>query len=95
MRTFFKIVPVRLYGADKTKLREECFTRDQLLCQECGCKVFPHFPDWHPMKADMAHIIGLGAGGSDTLENVRTLCHRDHMDEHGGNKPCPPKPWNT
>jgi 5-methylcytosine-specific restriction endonuclease McrA len=93
--TFFKVVPIRLEGAALEELRVQCFTRDRYICQECGCVVTRQVPEWHPIRADMAHILGRGAGGPDTIENVRTLCHKDHMLEHGGGKPCPPKPWNT
>jgi len=40
--------------------------------------------DGDPLAYDMAHIVSRGAGGSDELSNVRTLCHRDHMREHSG-----------
>lgn len=38
---------------------------------------------------EMAHIKSRGAGGSDTLDNVRTLCQPCHRLEHAGGKPCP------
>ena len=42
----------------------------------------------------MAHVQGKGAGGSDTLDNVRVLCREHHMDfEHNAQgKPIPRKP---
>ena len=77
-----KLGIVRLWGAAVGKLRNDCFERDQFKCQECGRGVSPHTFEGAQDHADMAHIIGRGAGGSDTLDNVRTLCHECHMIEH-------------
>jgi 5-methylcytosine-specific restriction endonuclease McrA len=61
--------------------------RDMTICQKCGQFTLwaPRYPG-DPEAFDMAHIISRGAGGSDTLDNVRTLCHRDHMNEHAKGK---------
>jgi hypothetical protein len=82
---------VRLEGEDMTALRLARFMLDMGRCQECGIAVYLDFPDWHPMKMDLAHVVSRGSGGPDTLENTRTNCHRCHMLKHAGNKPCPPK----
>lgn len=37
-----------------------------------------------PLAFDMAHIRSRGAQGSDTLDNVKTNCHRCHMAAHAG-----------
>lgn len=74
----------RLTGHDLTTLRLACVTRDKGRCRECHCLVSDELPDWHPLKYHMAHIKSRGAGGEDTLENVRTLCGQCHRREHNG-----------
>jgi len=73
---------VRLTGLALTALRYECWKRDEHRCQECGkvCHPFPRF-DGDPDAYDMAHIRNKRMYG-DTLDNVRTLCHKCHMQEH-------------
>ncbi len=73
----------RRTGKDMKSLRTACLYRDGTKCRECGVTVWDHLPDYHPQKYDMAHIKSRGAGGSDVLENVKTLCHQCHMLEHG------------
>ena len=82
-----KLGIVRLSGKALEQLRIQCWTRDLGNCQKCGHFTFftPRF-DGDPVAYDMAHIISRGAGGSDALDNVRTLCHRDHMNEHAKGK---------
>lgn len=74
---------VRLTGAALKALRRACWERDKGICQECGGITFwwPHF-DGDPFAYDMAHVKSRGSGGSDTLANVRTLCHQCHMKQH-------------
>ena len=76
---------VRLTGRALELLRHACWGRDHLRCKECGLETYWK-PRWEgdPLAYDMAHVVSRGAGGSDTLENVRTLCHRCHMREHAG-----------
>lgn len=77
---------VRLTGKALEKLREDCWVRDQATCRECGTYTFctPRYAG-DPLAYDMAHIKSRGAGGGDTLDNVRTLCHACHLKEHAGN----------
>jgi 5-methylcytosine-specific restriction endonuclease McrA len=86
-----KLGIVRLYGKAKSALRLECYKRDGGCCVECR-KPLP-FDGPLKLRAHMAHIVGLGAGGSDVLSNVRTLCYIDHIEkEHNaGGKPVPAK----
>ena len=73
----------RLHGPEVGVLRAACFTRDKNLCVECGSRVYPNAAPEAPRRAHMAHVIGRGAGGSDTLDNVRTLCGVCHLlEEH-------------
>lgn len=74
-----KLGIVRLEGDDLTALRTQCFVRDKFRCTECGRPVSPYAPEWAYSRAHMAHIIGRGAGGSDTLDNVTTKCQGCHM----------------
>lgn len=78
---------VRMFGAALSKLRRDCWERDHGWCRECQIATsFEARFDGDPGAFDMAHIQSLGAGGSDTLENVRTLCHKCHMEEHNEGK---------
>ena len=80
----YKSGRIRLKGADLLLLRDACWKRDEGRCQECGERVYWNAPPEHPLKFDMAHVKSRGSGGSDTLENVQTLCHQCHMKEHSG-----------
>ena len=62
-----KLGRVRLYGFELVKLRMDCLVRDRYHCVRCGKSV-----DWNTFE--MAHIKSRGAGGSDILENVQTMC---------------------
>lgn len=76
-----KLVP-RLTGEALHLLRNDCWNRDRGRCQDCG-KVLYYSArfDGDPDAYDMAHRRNKRMYG-DTLENVRTLCHRCHMQEH-------------
>ena len=81
--TIDKAGTVRLDGDDMTLLRTQRFTMDKFRCTECGRPVSPFAPEWAPNRAHLAHVIGRGAGGGDTLENTRTKCAEHHLvDEH-------------
>jgi 5-methylcytosine-specific restriction endonuclease McrA len=86
---------VRLYGKALEALRLACVTRDEWRCVKCGEPVTDRVPEWAPHRYHMAHIVSRGAGGSDVLENVRTLCgccHAGERSEHNCNgKPLPRK----
>jgi 5-methylcytosine-specific restriction endonuclease McrA len=73
---------VRLAGKELEALRRAMLKRDKSNCQACRVAVSDSFPAWHPKKAHMAHIKSRGAGGSDTLDNIRTLCGECHREEH-------------
>jgi len=74
---------VRLSGSALEQLRNDCFDRDRGRCQVCHelLYFYPRYAD-DPWAYDMAHIVSRGAGGSDELSNVKSLCHKDHMLEH-------------
>lgn len=84
---------IRLCGTALAHLRYQRWVRDLCRCQAiledgksvCGVEVyFQARFDGDPLAFDMSHIQSRGAGGSDTLENVRTKCHSCHMAEHNG-----------
>jgi 5-methylcytosine-specific restriction endonuclease McrA len=92
MITTGKLGIIRCTGVHLTMLREACFARDEWFCQECGRWVSTEAPEWADNCAHMAHIIGLGRGGSDILENTVTKCRKCHIDiEHRGGKVVPAK----
>lgn len=78
---------VRLAGDDLKGLRDMCFELANGFCDECRKSLF-YETDWkgHPDRYHMAHIKARGAGGSDTLDNVRALCGDCHRAEHGNPK---------
>jgi 5-methylcytosine-specific restriction enzyme A len=70
--------PVVPYGGGRpmppgwAALRAACLARDGYTCQLCGA-----------VATDADHIVPHAAGGLDTLENLRALCHRCHLRETG------------
>jgi len=50
-----------------SRLRHECFKRDDYKCVECGAT-----KDEKMLHCD--HILPVSQGGSDELENLQTLC---------------------
>jgi 5-methylcytosine-specific restriction endonuclease McrA len=80
-----KLGRVRLTGKALEDLRRQCFERDNYTCT-CGCG---ERVTWE--TGDMAHIVSRGAGGSDAIDNVRTLTKICHMKSHNcGGKPLAP-----
>lgn len=69
---------IRLKGEPLRLLRQECFERDRWKCQDCGIEI--RWDGWN--AGEMAHIQSRGAGGSDVLENIRTLCKICHQASH-------------
>ena len=84
---FPKNAAIRLKGKELAALRLERFRRDNETCLNCGERVYftARFAG-DPLAYDMAHIKSRGAGGSDTISNVETWCHRCHMRFHNGGK---------
>ena len=78
--TIGKTGRIRLRGKKLEALRRERFEKDRYRCQWDGCG---KLVEWSgPNAGHLAHIQSRGAGGSDTLENTRTLCGFHHMYEH-------------
>ena len=79
-----------------TALRAQRYEMDNGRCVDCGISVSDDFPDWHPRKFHLAHVIPKARGG-DTIPNTRTKCGHCHgVLEHcygpSRTKPCPAKP---
>lgn len=76
--------PIRLTGKKKRKLRQDCYERAGGHCEECDA---PAPWDGGVMyRGHMAHIKSYGAGGGDTLDNVKwkcATCHVGNGGEHG------------
>jgi 5-methylcytosine-specific restriction endonuclease McrA len=88
-----KLGIVRVTGKDMEALRDESLVRDGGRCVRCGRRVTDYVPDYAPIKYDMAHKVSRSAGGSDTIDNVETMCHECHLKSHNaGGKPLPRKP---
>jgi hypothetical protein len=76
---------VRLTGRHLEDLRRRCYDRDRHVCVWPGCGVWLRWLRGYSDSMHMAHIRGRGAGGSDTIDNVRSLCFHHHIEvEHGG-----------
>jgi len=50
-------------------------------CERCGIAVSNNRPKWHPQRAHMNHLVPLGRGGTDTLENCELICQACHMPD--------------
>jgi 5-methylcytosine-specific restriction endonuclease McrA len=85
---FQKKKPIRLKGKAYSEFRKQVFDRAEGLCEDCGRWVPLYTPLEHGFNVlacgHVAHIKSHGAGGGDTLDNVRWLCYECHiLKEHG------------
>jgi hypothetical protein len=71
---------IRLRRKALEALRMARFEYDGFRCQWKGCGVKVCWDG--PNAGHLAHIQSRGAGGSDTMENTRTLCEVHHRLEH-------------
>jgi 5-methylcytosine-specific restriction endonuclease McrA len=69
---------IRLKGPALQALFEAVIERDNYTCQNKGC------PGGYPLDIPH-HIKKRSQGGSDTMENLTTLCIHCHGKEHGSN----------
>lgn len=65
----------------KNSVRQEILDRDGPVCQECGVEVGPE-SDESTCDAEVHHKTRRRNGGEDSPENLITLCHECHIDEH-------------
>ena len=78
--------PIRLKGKAKTEFRRKVAERAGEFCDVCGV----HAPRlWRGRFnrlwcGHVAHIKSYGAGGGDTMDNVKWKCNYCHIEiEHG------------
>ena len=88
--TIGKTGRVRLRGKKLENLRRECFTRDESCCVWEGCGKSLRWESGYSDSMHMAHIVSRGAGGSDVISNVRSLCPEHHFLEHAKGKSIEP-----
>jgi 5-methylcytosine-specific restriction endonuclease McrA len=63
------------------KIRSECFERDEYKCRGCGTDITEHIKrGFKPPEAH--HIIPISKGGSNQVDNLKTLCYDCHKLEH-------------
>ncbi len=81
-----KSKPIRLEGEAYAQFRKSVHVRESGICEGCNRYapllvngVFDEFLCGH-----VAHIKSRGAGGGDTLKNVRWLCFKCHRGKHAG-----------
>ncbi len=77
---------IRLKGDDLRALRLACFMLSDGRCTRCGKKLYftARFAG-DPDAYDMSHKRNKRMHG-DSLDNVESLCHRDHMLQHSYGK---------
>lgn len=69
-----KIKAIRLYGKALKDLYLAVFERDDYLCTNCGSNQLDRAPHHKQLKSQ---------GGSDTMENLTSLCIPCHKEAHG------------
>lgn len=62
----------RLYGVEWRRCRKEVWKRDEGKCARCGEQVGLR-------TCHIDHLVALTKGGTNRLENLRTLCRRCHV----------------
>jgi 5-methylcytosine-specific restriction endonuclease McrA len=87
---FPKTKPIRLEGIALKALRTQVWYRDGGKCVDCGTPVA--FENGGFRNMHMGHIKSRGAGGSDELSNVRSLCLQCHLVGDHNPKSVPRKP---
>jgi 5-methylcytosine-specific restriction endonuclease McrA len=82
-----KPTTIRLTGKAYQKLRNQCFNDSNGTCWNCGAfaPLLDHNGDFDLFACGhLSHIKSRGAGGGDTINNVRWSCPECHLQaEHG------------
>lgn len=83
---------IRLYGNDRSALKDRVYLRAQGRCElliVCNGEYVP-YKDGH-----LAHTKSVGSGGNDSESNTKFACPGCHIRSHAygskGAKPCPTK----
>jgi 5-methylcytosine-specific restriction endonuclease McrA len=85
-----KLGIIRLSPKDRAALRLERYDLDKGKCVDCGRPLRRETGYWDSMH--MAHIVGVGRGGSDVIGNVQSKCGECHLVKEHNPKSVPPKP---
>lgn len=75
---FLGAVEMRDYPEDWNELRQVVLDRDDSRCQGCGAGIA------RATEHHVHHIVPLGAGGTNSVRNLITLCDECHGRIHGG-----------
>ncbi len=67
------------------RCREKVIKRDRVRCKDCGFTPRGIYGNAHSWL-EVHHIIPLSDGGSNSLENLITLCKKCHIKRH--NRHC-------
>jgi hypothetical protein len=59
----------RINNTEWIKRRKECYKRDDWMCQDCGAS---------KVRLNAHHIVPYRVGGSDKLDNLKSLCNQCH-----------------
>ena len=88
MISHFKKKPIRLKGKKLHKLYQEVYERDQGLCQVLKLEngIYKKCGKWVEPGTPPHHVVPRSQGGSDTAENLITICNECHYRKHHGGK---------
>lgn len=77
--------PIRLKGKKYTEFRKDLADRAGEQCETCGIPVPRLFNGYFHAYwcGHVSHIKSRGAGGSDTMDNVKWECFECHSAKHG------------
>jgi len=81
-----KTAPVRLKGKAYAEFRRQVYEDCLGKCAECGQYAPLGISGLFDLRlcGHVAHIKSHGSGGGDTIDNVRWLCAKCHLEgEHG------------
>jgi len=67
------------YPSNWDSIRKDVYSRDDYRCQECGDRGGPY----GSTELHAHHIVPLGSGGTNDMDNLITLCNSCHMSIHG------------
>ena len=86
MKSYPKKKPIRLKGKAKKDFRIAVGTRAYFHCEICGIYAPVDFYGEFDLHycGHVSHIKSYGAGGGDTMDNVKWKCFSCHIEkEHG------------
>lgn len=69
------------YPSNWDQIRKDVYSQDDYQCQECGARGGPY----GSTELHAHHIVPLGSGGTNDMDNLITLCNSCHMSIHGKN----------